>query len=69
MLDLVDQVLKRAQKAGAVRRDADAHDIPMLLCALAGTYRTPHADAERYIAIVLDGLRPGGAKLPPSIRD
>ena len=71
MLELTDQVLKRAQKAGVVRKDADARDIPMIMCALAGTVRNPHADAGRYIGIVLDGLRaPGGkqAKLPRSVR-
>jgi AcrR family transcriptional regulator len=71
MLELVEQVLGRAQKAGAVRKDADARDIPMILCALAGTFRNPHADADRYIGIVLDGLRTPGAKLtklPPSVR-
>jgi AcrR family transcriptional regulator len=71
MIDLADQLLKRAQKAGVVRKDADARDIPMIMCALAGTYRTPHADTGRYIGIVLDGLRaPGGkqSKLPPSTR-
>jgi AcrR family transcriptional regulator len=69
MLDLTDQVLKRAQKAGAVRKDAEARDVPMIMCALAGTSRTPHADPDRYISIILDGLRPGGRKLPPSIRE
>jgi AcrR family transcriptional regulator len=68
MLELTDQVLKRAQKAGTVRKDAEARDVPMIMCALAGTAGTPHADPDRYIAIVLDGLRPGGRKLPPSIR-
>jgi AcrR family transcriptional regulator len=71
MLELVEQVLWRAQKAGAIRKDADARDIPMILCALAGTFRNPHADTQRYIGIVLDGLRaPGGklTKLPPSVR-
>jgi AcrR family transcriptional regulator len=71
MLDLTDQVLKRAQKAGVVRKDADARDIPMIMCALAGTVRNPHADTDRYIGIVLDGLRaPGGkqSRLPPTVR-
>jgi AcrR family transcriptional regulator len=71
MLDLVDQVLKRAQNAGVVRRDADARDIPMIMCALAGTFRNPHADADRYMGIVLDGLRAPGSKqtkLPASTR-
>jgi hypothetical protein len=68
---LVDQVLKRAQNAGVVRRDADARDIPMIMCALAGTFRNPHADTERYMGIVLDGLRAPGSKqtkLPASTR-
>jgi AcrR family transcriptional regulator len=68
MLDLVGQLLGRAQKAGVVRKDADPIDIPMLMCALAGTFRTPHSNPDRYIGIALDGLRAGGAtrtKLPP----
>ena len=32
-----------------------------LMCALAGTYRNPHTHPERYIGIVLDGLRVPGA--------
>jgi AcrR family transcriptional regulator len=71
MLDLVDQVLTRAQKAGVVRKDAEPRDIPMIMCALAGTFRNPHADPDRYITIVLDGLRAPGAKpsrLPRSVR-
>jgi AcrR family transcriptional regulator len=68
MLDLVGQLLGRAQKAGVVRKDADPVDIPMLMCALAGTFRTPHSNPDRYIGIALDGLRAGGAtrtKLQP----
>ena len=61
MLDLVAEVIGRAQEAGAIRGDARPEDIPMLMCALAGTYRNPHADPERYIAIVLDGLRAPGS--------
>jgi AcrR family transcriptional regulator len=71
MLGLTDQILRRAQKAGVVRKDAEARDIPMLMCALAGTFRNPHADADRYIGIVLDGLKAPGAKparLPRSKR-
>ncbi len=62
MLDLVARVLGRAQAAGVVRYDAHPRDIPMLMCALAGTFRNPHASPDRYIGIALDGLRsPGGA--------
>ena len=68
MLGLVSKLLRRAQEAGVVRKDAHPRDIPMLMCALAGTFRNPHSDPDRYIGIVLDGLRtPGTGKtdLPP----
>src|SRR3954454_22724874 len=67
MLDLVGQLLGRSQKAGVVRKDADPTDIPMLMCALAGTAQTPHSNPDRYIGIALDGLRTGDerTKLPP----
>jgi AcrR family transcriptional regulator len=71
MLELTDELLKRAQRAGAVRKDAEARDIPMIMCALAGTFRNPHADADRYLGIILDGLRAPGVQqtqLPPSTR-
>jgi AcrR family transcriptional regulator len=68
MLELTNEVLKRAQKAGAIRTDAEARDIPMVMCAMAGTFQNPFADNDRYIGIVLDGLRAPGVKrtkLPP----
>jgi AcrR family transcriptional regulator len=68
MLDLVAQLLERAQAAGVVRTDAHPRDIPMIMCALAGTFRNEHSDPNRYIGIALDGLRAAGAehtKLPP----
>lgn len=60
ILGLVGQILDRAQAAGVVREDARPHDVPMIMCALAGTFRNPHADPERYIGITLDGLRARG---------
>jgi AcrR family transcriptional regulator len=63
MLGLVGELLGRAQAAGVVRKDAHPRDIPMIMCALAGTFRNPNADPDRYIGIVLDGLRAPGAKL------
>ena len=68
MLDLVSKLMGRAQRAGVVRRDAEPRDIPMVMCALAGTFRMPASNPDRYIGIVLDGLRAPGAKpgkLPP----
>ena len=68
ILGLVSELMGRGQAAGVIRADADPRDVPMLMCALAGTYRNPHTHPERYIGIVLDGLRvpgAGHAELPP----
>jgi AcrR family transcriptional regulator len=68
MLGLVAELMERCKRAGAIRADADPRDVPMLLCALAGTYRNPYTNPDRYIGIVLDGLRPAGSErlgLPP----
>jgi AcrR family transcriptional regulator len=69
ILELVAELLGRAQAAGVVRKDAHARDIPMIMCALAGTFRNPHANPDRYMGLVLDGLRAPGdskhTKLPP----
>jgi AcrR family transcriptional regulator len=65
MLGLVGQLMQRAQEAGELRADAEPSDVPMLMCALAGTARNPKMDPDRYIGIMLDGLRaPGRSTLP-----
>ncbi len=69
ILALVAELLERAQADGVVRADAHPRDIPMLMCALAGTFRNPNSVPDRYIGIVLDGLRaPLGThtELPPA---
>jgi AcrR family transcriptional regulator len=70
ILGLVSELMGRGQAAGVIRPDAEPGDVPMMMCALAGTFRNPHADPERYIGIVLDGLRATPepqTKLPPVI--
>ena len=65
MPGLTRRLMHRAQEAGELRADADPTDVPMLMCALAGTCRNPKMDPERYVGIVLDGLRaPGRTTLP-----
>jgi AcrR family transcriptional regulator len=59
------RLLKRAQDAGAVRKDLCAVDIPALMCAAAGT-PAPLLDAypdiwRRYAGVILDGLKPDSA--------
>ena len=67
ILDLTAEIMRRAQEAGALRADAEPTDVPMVLCALAGTCRNPKMDPERYMAIVIDGLRaPGNTRLEPA---
>jgi AcrR family transcriptional regulator len=71
ILELTARLMRRAQAAGEVRKDADPRDVPLVMCALAGTWCSPFANPDRYIAIVLAGLRPpasGKPKLPP-VRD
>jgi AcrR family transcriptional regulator len=68
ILGLVSELMARGKATREIRDDADPRDVPMMMCALAGTYRNPHTNPERYIAIVLDGLRAGDgsrSKLPP----
>jgi len=70
ILGLVSELMGRGQAAGVIRADADPRDVPMLMCALAGAHRNPYTHPERYIGIVLDGLRAPGAghaDLPPIV--
>lgn len=72
LLELVRQLMTRAQEAGAVRPDAEPEDVPMLMCGLGTS--TPCAEGpfvtqnswKRFLAVVLDGLRAGGSsEMPP----
>ena len=64
ILALTGEIMGRAQASGDLRPDAEPEDVPMLMCALAGASRNPMSHDERYIGIVLDGLRaPGGFAL------
>ncbi len=71
LLELTREVLTRAQKAGTIRRDIDAEDVPMVMCGIGTTtsHPAPFIGGEawrRFLALVLDGMRPGAAtKLPP----
>jgi AcrR family transcriptional regulator len=69
---LSGELLSRAQESGDLREDAVVEDVPMIICGLghvtqaARTGETaPGMSWERFLAIVLDGLRaPGSAPLP-----
>jgi AcrR family transcriptional regulator len=74
-LECSERLLTLAQKAGALRKDAEVEDIPMIICGLGHVTHAasagkmaPGMSWERFLAIVLDGLRaPGSRKLPPRV--
>jgi AcrR family transcriptional regulator len=67
--ELCAKLVKRAQRAGALRRDLTWEDIPMIACGLGRITQPVMGPATgrwpRLVEIILDGLRaPGRAKLP-----
>jgi len=67
--ELCDQLVKRAQRAGILRRDLSWEDIPMIVCGLGSTTQQMTGPATgrwpRLVEIIIDGLRaPGSSKLP-----
>ena len=60
-------LIARAQAAGVLREDMIVDDIPMLMCGIGAATKKEHRCAaawRRHLAIVLDGLRAGGASGP-----
>jgi AcrR family transcriptional regulator len=67
--EAVAELVTRAQAAGRLRSDVVPDDVPMLMCGLGRAMRAGAGDEatawQRYLAIVLDGLRaPGSVPLP-----
>jgi AcrR family transcriptional regulator len=61
LLALEEQLIARARKAGVVREDLSAADMPALFCALASVVQAGGKGWRRYLDLLLDGLRPQGA--------
>ncbi|WP_329423792.1 TetR/AcrR family transcriptional regulator [Streptosporangium sp. NBC_01495] len=60
-------VLARAQRRGLVRADLQVRDLAaIVVMALATVYRADHdsADHRRYLALLMDGIRPSAEPLP-----
>jgi AcrR family transcriptional regulator len=61
--ELNTKVFERAQRAGAIRADADVSDLGLILEQLAsiriGDRERTHELRRRYLALALDGLRAG----------
>jgi AcrR family transcriptional regulator len=71
LADLTAELIAKAQRAGGMRKDAVIEDVPTLICGLGAVTagaagNMPELNWERYVEIMLDGLRaPGVNKLPP----
>jgi AcrR family transcriptional regulator len=69
LLDRVEELAARARAAGVLRGDVTATDLPLLAAAAVSTCQvTGRGSPEvwrRYLAIMLDGLRPAGASPLP----
>jgi AcrR family transcriptional regulator len=71
LADLTARLMANAQTAGGMREDAVIEDVPTLICGLGAVTagaagKMPELNWERYVEIMLDGLRaPGVNKLPP----
>jgi len=66
---LTEQMVKRAQRSGDLRKDVTWQDIPMIACGLGSVTQAEVGPAAgrwpRLLEIVIDGLRaPGSTKLP-----
>ncbi|MGH2964920.1 MAG: TetR/AcrR family transcriptional regulator [Solirubrobacterales bacterium] len=62
LLEIVGELIERAQAEGALRLDVVPEDVPSLICGLGRATREtegrPSMSWERYLAIILAGLRP-----------
>jgi AcrR family transcriptional regulator len=56
--DACDRVLRRAQGAGAARRDVDGADLMQLVSPMCMNSTLTADQGDRLLAMVLDGLRP-----------
>jgi AcrR family transcriptional regulator len=56
---LTDELMTRAQRAGTMRADVSAIDIPMLMCGVCATmtHTKPQFDWRRHLELVIDALR------------
>jgi AcrR family transcriptional regulator len=66
---LTDELVKRAQRSGELRKDLDWQDIPMIACGMSSVTQPTMGPGNgrwpRLVEIIIAGLRaPAGTKLP-----
>ncbi len=69
-LRLARRLVLRARRAGELRRDFQAEDIPMVMCGVCATIDKTGAgwDWRRHLELVLDGMRAEGQERPAGRR-
>lgn len=72
LVELSQELVRRAQESGQLRQDIEWQDIPMISCGLGHvTHGNPPPSVGRWprlVEIILDGMRaPGGGALPPPL--
>ncbi len=70
LVEKTEKLIRKAQRSGQMRKDVVIEDVPTILCGLGGVVGAheesmPALNSERFLAIMLDGMRaPGTQKLP-----
>jgi AcrR family transcriptional regulator len=60
LLEATTELLARAKRAGALRKDFDFDDVSRVFCAMAGVISAQGPEArEPFLRVILDGLRSG----------
>ena len=65
--EVMGELIRRAQDAGALRADLVTDDLGMLMCGLGSATRKAHASPDawrRHLGILIDGLRADAARTP-----
>jgi hypothetical protein len=57
LLGMVGELIERGQRAGAIRENLRADDMPTIWCSLGAAQQHSPESWERYLEVVLDGLR------------
>ena len=70
LVETTEKLIRKAQRTGQMRKDVLVEDVPTIMCGL-GSVMGAHEESmpalnwERFLALLLDGMRaPGGQKLP-----
>jgi AcrR family transcriptional regulator len=69
LYEALDELVRRGQKAGAVRQDLVADDVPRLIAMLHSVLFTMASGSDgwrRYVSLILDAITIKGRRLPPA---